>query len=1025
MDGARVVTEENSRTYPGLVGRDREIRFIDSLLSGDVSRCNALVMRGEPGVGRTALLRHGERRATPPGGPSARVLWLRGAESESALPYATLADLVLPLRGYLRELPDAQRSALEICLALGEGAPPSPYAACAGTLNLLVAAGEQHPLLVLVDDLQWVDETSRQVLLFVARRLVRQRVTMLMAIRTEAVSMIDGSGLPGIEVGGLSRDACAELFASRGVPIAPWVLEDLVHRLGGNPSALLDTVEALRTTQLGGNEPVPELPAPGRRLHRAWAERIDELPESTRAALVMLAIGNGLPAVTLERALVVDSGSLADLDAAHRAGLVRHVERLPSDAGLGTAGLGTAGLGSAGLEGAGLEGAGLDGAGLGGAVSLVHPLLRAVVLERASPAARLRAQTALAEVCDGDAGVWFAAATASGPDDGVAMALAESAGPARARVGYGASAQVWHRAAELTADHALRGARFLQAATDASLAGFARQACAWADAAGRDGTDPAVRADADLIRGRILMWSGHPTRAYEQLVHAAVAVREHDPGRAAALFAEAVQAALLVGRTDLAVRTADRGASPAGSGGALDGVGGEEDLSGHSQRGLIYRARALTVAGEVETARVCLRDAVDQLRAADPVADQQLLTVAGHTLLDLEREPAAARLLSTVVDGARRAHAPAILPYALAVRGQLECWRGLWAAGYADGEDALRWAEQLGQVSALGHSLVLLAWIDAARGDRELCERRIARLRAEAGPYGIDLLGLHADGVLGLAAIGDGDHDVAALALTAAWDRARRHDPGSLMAIPLAADLAEALIRAGDQARATPIVDWLAQRAHTTGLARPAAVAARCRGLMADGLIAAEAAFADADRALDRRRMPFEHARTRLCQGEALRRLRRPAAARPPLREARVLFESLGARPWARRATAELLAAGGGGRSPQASPDHGLNRGSERGAHRGPDRGPDRRPGPWESFVPPVRIDQLTPAELQVAHAIGDGMNNAEAAAALFVSRKTVETHLTRVYRKLGLRSRSELVRALAIARVPGPRSDG
>ncbi|WP_374216210.1 AAA family ATPase [Frankia sp. R82] len=1004
MEGAWVVTEKNSRTYPGLVGRDREIRFIESLLSGDVSRCNTLVMRGEPGVGRTALLRHAEWRATTPGGPSARVLWLRGAESESALPCATLADLVLPLRGCLGELPDAQRSALEICLALGEGAPPSPYAACAGTLNLLAAAGEQHPLLVLVDDLQWVDEVSRQVLLFVARRLVRQRVTMLMAIRADAVSMIDGSGLPGIEVGGLSRDACAELFASRGVPIAPWVLEDLVHRLGGNPSALLDTVEALRATQLGGNEPVPELPAPGRRLHRAWAERIDELPESTRAALVMLAIGNGLPAATLERALVVDSGSLADLDAAHRAGLVRHGERLPSDAGLGTAGLG--------------------GAGLGGAVSLVHPLLRAVVLERASPAARLRAQAALAEACDGDAGVWFAAATASGPDDEIALALAESARPARARAGYGASAQAWHRAAELTADHALRSARFLRAATDASLAGFAQQACAWADAAGRDGTDPAVRADADLIRGRILMWSGHPTRAYEQLVHAAVAAREHDPGRAAALFAEAVQAALLVGRTDLAVRTAGHGTSPAGSRGASDGVGGEDDLPGHGQGGLIYRARALAVAGEVETARVCLRDAADQLRAADPVADQQLLTVAGHTLLDLEREPAAARLLSTVVEEARRAHAPAILPYALAVRGQLECWRGLWAAGYADGEDALRWAEKLGQVSALGHSLVLLARIDAARGDRELCERRIARLRAESGPYGIDLLDLHADSVLGLAAIGDGDHDAAALALTAAWDRARRHDPGSLMAIPLAADLAEALIRAGDQARATPIVDWLAHRARATGLAWPAAVAARCRGLMADGLTAAEAAFTDADRALDRRRMPFERARTRLCQGEALRRLRRPAAARPPLREARVLFESLGARPWARRATAELLAAGGGGRSPQAGPDHGLDRGSGRGAHRVPDHGPDRRPGPWESGASPVPIDQLTPAELQVARAIGDGMNNAEAAAALFVSRKTVETHLTRVYRKLGLRSRSELVRALVIARVPGPRSD-
>jgi DNA-binding CsgD family transcriptional regulator len=956
VNGARAVAGDIPGTYT-LVGREKERRLVDGLLAAVAQRCCALVLRGEPGVGKSALLRYAERMST------AGVLWLRGVESEAVLPFATLADLVLPLREHLRHLPDAQRGALEVCLALAEGSLASPYAACAGTLNLLAAAGEERPLVVLVDDLQWVDEPSRQVLLFVARRLAAERVAMLLAVRSDAAWMCEGSGLPAVEIGGLPPEACGELLAAEGVQVVPRVLADLVRRVGGNPSALLDAVASLRATQLGGQEPVGELPPPGRRLERAWSERLDELPEATRAALVVLAAGNAVPVATLGRALAAMSGSLADLDAAHDAGLVEAVEL---------------GSGEPAYRPAS-DGPGGTPAGREHGLALTHPLLRAVVLRRATPATRLRACQALAEVCDGDAGVWYAAAAASGPDDRVSAALAEVAVQARRRAGYGASARAWHRAAELTRARDLRVERFLRAAEDAHLGGLASQAAVWADEAARLAVDPAVRAEVELVRGRVLTWSGHPTRAHEQLVQAAESVLERDPDRAGDLLAEAVLPALMDGRTDVALRTAERG--------LLLGSASPRQALAHT----VHRGRALALAGLTGEANACLGAVAGQLVAADDVTDQQTLTLAGQTRLDLEDDRAAVRLLSAVVDAARRAEAPAMLPYALAVRCELEGWRGLWAAGYADGVDALRWAEELGQTAALGFSLSMLARIDAARGDRALCEQRIARLRAETGPYGIGMLDLHADAVLGLAAIGHGEYDVAALTLADAWSRARELGLGNPNAIPLAADLAEAHIRAGEHERAARVVDWLGERARATGLAWPTAVAARCRGLLADGLRAAEAAFDEAERAHRCRRMPFEQARTRLCHGEVLRRLRRPAAARLPLREARVAFESLGARPWARRATAELVAAGD--RAGQAVR-------ADRAAQLS------------------ARLDRLTPAEVQVARTICDGMNNAEAAAALFVSRKTVETHLTRVYRKLGVRSRSELVRALVDAGV-------
>ncbi|MFH8408840.1 AAA family ATPase [Streptomyces sp. NPDC018019] len=343
----------------------------------------------------------------------------------------------------------------------------------------------------------------------------------------------------------------------------------------------------------------------------------------------------------------------------------------------------------------------------------------------------------------------------------------------------------------------------------------------------------------------------------------------------------------------------------------------------------------------------------------------------------------AAAALAEAAEEARRHSAPGVLPFTLAVRSDLEARVGHWTAGYGDATEALHWAQELGQISCAGYGLACLARLDALRGDRVRCGEQVSRARREVGGYGIGCLEMHLSAALGLAALAHGDHCAAADQLEQSFALVTAQGVGNPLVVPCAADLAEVQARAGNTARAAEVTDWLEERARATGLAAPEAAAARCRGLLAESYEAARDAFAAALVAHQRARDPFEQARTLLCEAELLRRYRRPTAARTPLTSALARFESLGAVPWARRAAGELAATGA------------------------PSAAPDARDG---------ALQQLTPQEFQVAR----GLNNTEAAASLFVSRKTVEAHLTRVYRKLGVRSRTELARLMASGETVG-----
>ncbi|GAA2266095.1 transcriptional regulator [Streptomyces ruber] len=916
-----------------LVGRERERRLMDDLLVAGEAGGAALLLWGEPGIGKTALLDYLAERAGAHG--ERTVLRARGIETETVLPFATLGDLLMPFSSRFRDIPGAQRAALESSLALGGDtgdAPGNPYAACMGALNVLAALGDERPVVVLVDDLHWVDPSSRRVLLFVARRLSSERVALALCSREDHGETGTRRTVPAVQVCGLTPDGCADLLRALDRGIAPAVLAELCRISGGNPLALRELAAGLSGEQARGAHPLPDPPSLGRHLERAWAARIDGLPETARRALVVLAAGRCADTGRLRKALEAAGLSLDALSAAEEDGLITAVPD------------------------------GLD---------FHHPVLRPLVLGRAPLAHRVAAYQALASVSTGPLHAWYRAAASAGPDEETAAALAEAAREARRRNALAESALAWRRAADLTPDPAPRAARLHRAASDAVLGGLPAGP-QWCEEALRLTPDPVLRADVQALLGWVITWNGEPARAYGLLVDAAEAVRGHDPARACVLLATATAPARLDGHFPEAVRVAEQSLT-------LASPDGPERW--HS---LTVLGAVLVMAGRTARGREMLESA-DRVGPGDLVRDQRVHAIAGLAWCRLEEPARGRRLLNAAVESARGRSAVGVLGYTLAVRGELEIRIGQWASAAGDLTEALRWAEELGQLTTVSYALYGLGWLAALRGDRVECEDLVARARRECGAHGIGCQELHMTAVLGLSALTHGDHAAAVDQLEQTFALAVEQGVGNPETVPFAAELAEAHLRAGHDARAAQVVAWLEERALVTGLPSTEAAAARCRGLLAPDPEEAEARFGAALEAHRRTTSPFDQARTLLCEAEVLRRHRRPGAARAPLASALACFERLGATPWARRAAGELAAAGG-------------------------------RPAARTAPHPGGALDLLTPQEFQVSRAVARGLNNTEAAASLFVSRKTVEAHLTRIYRKLGVRSRTDLTRLLTAA---------
>jgi DNA-binding CsgD family transcriptional regulator len=922
-----------------LLGRERECQQLDRLLARARSGTSGvLVLHGEPGVGKSALLRYLIESA-----PGMIVVSTEGVEPESELAFSGLADLLRPLSGYVDALPEPQAAALRGVLRLGPAVSDS-LALGVAMLGLWGIAAEQAPLLVVVDDAQWLDQASLQALLFASRRLEAEAVAVVFAARTGETAELERGLVPMLELEGLEREP-AKLLLTRSAttPIPDGLADQLVTMTQGNPLALLELPALLSQAQLAGTEPLDQPLPIGASLTRAFARRLEAMPVRARLLLLVAAAsGSGLIDLILEAAGLLGPGA-ADLEYAEVAGIVTvQLSRL----------------------------------------SFQHPLLRSVVYHGAAAADRRRAHGALAEALEdqvddaaAEARVWHLAAAALGPDEQVASLLEQAGASARERGGYAAAAAAFEQSARLSPQGPERARRLLEAAGHLQFAGQLEQSVRLLDEAEQLSSDKGFQAEIQRLRAWVSTWSGAPADAHRLWLSAVERIETADPGRASQMLAEAAIVSTMTGDVALAMRVSKRAYALA------ERAGCSEDAAA-----LGVYSNALVLNGQAAEALPLLRrcerafDNSDLLALA-PVFAQAL----GHGRIWIEQYAESRRTLERIIGAARTAAGVGVLPFPLACLAELEFRTGNWTAAYANASESVQLAEETGQANELCFSLLILAELEAVLAQEQACREHVRRADEGARVLGITSLHVYAGSVLGLLELGLGRPRLALDHLDPAAQLSRRlgcREPGVVW---FGANLVEAHLRAGQVEDARRELRQLEREARETNRIWALAAAARCRGMLADdgGFLREFDESLALHAELD---APFERARTELCYGERLRRTRQTTAARHQLHAALTTFDRLGAASWARSAGAELHASGD--HTPRQ--DHGS------------------------------LAQRLTAQELQVARTIAQGATNREAASALFLSPKTIEFHLSNIYRKLELRSRTELVRAILTSDNPG-----
>src|SRR3954451_5651701 len=501
MDGVGSAAE-----VPMLRGRRDERAVLDGLL--DAARAGGsgvLVLRGEAGIGKTALLEHAIESAS-----DFRLLRAVGVESEMELPFAALHQLCAPVDDSVARLPAPQREALGVTFGVNAGAAPDRFLVALATLSLLAEAAQARPLLCVADDAQWLDRASAQALGFVARRLLAEPIVLLFAAREMTDAFAD---LPELLIEGLG-DAEARTLLAWVMPsrLDDRVADQLVAEARGNPLALIELPRGLSFAQLAGGFGLPGVLSLQGRIEQSFLERLGMLPESTQRLL-----------------LVAAAEPLGDPEL-----LTRAAQRL----GIPDAALKPAG--SAGL----IE--------IDGRVRFRHPLVRSAVYRAAAAEQRRRAHRALAEATDAetdpDRRAWHLAEATIGPDETVASELERAAGRAEARGGLAAAAAFLERAVVLTPDHAPRAQRALAAAQTKYEAGALDDARALLATAEAGGVDDLQRARGDLLRGQITFAAQRGGDAPRLLLEAARRLEAGDPERGRTHYLEALEAALFAGR---------------------------------------------------------------------------------------------------------------------------------------------------------------------------------------------------------------------------------------------------------------------------------------------------------------------------------------------------------------------------------------------------------------------------------------------------------------------------------------------
>jgi DNA-binding CsgD family transcriptional regulator len=850
------------------------------------------------------------------------VLRARGIESEAEVPFAGLAELLRPALGALDQIPAPQATALGGALALGPATAGDRFAIGAATLSLLSACAEEGPLALLVDDAHRLDDSSAQALLFAARRLLADRIALVLAVREGEPSLLDGADLRTLRIGGLDRAAAAELLGA-DVPLD--AVGHLYRATGGNPLALLELApEGARLAALPSAGPIPISTS----IAAAFVRRFERLPEPTRRALVLAATIDGGDLGVLARAATALGLDLAALAAAEEAGLVTLTS---------------------------------------GEVAFRHPLARSAVYAEAPAGERRAVHAALAAALpdrDADRRAWHLAAASIGPDAQASAALEQAGERARERSAYSVAAGAFERAAGLAPADDARGRLLFAAAEAAWTAGHLERTVKLLGQARLHVVSAVLEARIDHLAGLVAMRRGPVMDGYPLIVAAAETIAEHDPEQAVAMLAEAVHGCFYAGDTPAMVAAAARAVALAGAAG--------------TRRARFFASMAQGIAlvadGQGDAGAAAVRSAVAMLEEESDGLRYEPRLVAWSALGPMWlREAGVGRgLVDRAFEQARREGAVGTLPVLLHQLARDQATTDRWAAAEASYDEAIRLCRETGQRSELAAALAGLAWLEARQGREDACRSHAAQAATLCAQLGMGLYEIWTIQALGDLELGLGrpaasveHHEAQAAALRSRGIADVDLSPGP--------ELVDAYLRLGRGEEAAAAATEFVAAAEAKGQPWALARAARCRGLLAEaGDLEAE--FEEALRLHARTPDGFETARTRLAYGARLRRARMRVRAREQLRSAVELFERLGAQPWADQARVELAATGETARRRDVS-----------------------------------TLDDLTPQELQIAQLLAAGKTTREAAAAVFLSPKTVEYHLRNVYRKLGIRSREEL----------------
>jgi DNA-binding CsgD family transcriptional regulator/tetratricopeptide (TPR) repeat protein len=911
----------------GLLGRTTEIHRLDDLIAGiREGRSAALVLLGEPGIGKTSLLRHALRSAD-----GMHTVEVVGAESEQHMAHAGLHRLLLPHLDRLGRLPTPQRAALSAAFGLVNGPAPDRFLVGLGTLTLLADVAAERPLLCVLDDAQWLDPESLEALAFVGRRLHTDGIGLLVAVRRDEPSGTTPlRGLPTETVRALSPPDSRALLA-RTVPgrLDAGVADAIAAGTGGNPLAVLALAEELTAEQLAGRAELPHPLPVDAQVGRWFLTQVRALPSATRLLLLMAALAPPDDPPSLWRAAAQVDLTPADAEPAVVRGILV----------------------------------------VGREITFRHPLMRSAVHAAATERDLRRAHAALALGSPADAEterrVWHMAAAAAGTDDALADDLEAAGGRLRSRGGYAAWAAFLARSAELTADPVRRSGRLVGAARAHLYAGNPGQAQVMLDMAAPGLGGAVVRARAEQARAAIASYHYRMADVPAMLLRALAEAGPVDEQLTRDLLWEAMRTAVvsrqsMVGTTlpDVA-RTALR---------ALERLG-----PGPADSDRLLRAFAVRTTAGYRPAAALLREAVAALAEGEPVrADAGgrvfLAVLAADELWDADGRR---RLLERVTQF-DRVHGDLnelAVAQRCAVAGEVRA--GRFAQAVACSAEARELTAAMGLPDTGDADLAeLWAWQGRAAEARAAAE---ALASVWAGRVGMGVMTTVARQALCVLELGLGHYPAAlAAAREVVAEDAAGYANRSL------ADLVEAAVHAGERGAAETGLARLSERAGVSGTPWALGLRARAQALLATGS-EIEELFQESLTHLTRTEVVTDLARTRLTYGEWLRRCNRRLDAREQLREAYDCFAAMGAGAFAQRARGELVATGGRAALPTAPTTHGL-----------------------------------TPQEGQVAGLAAEGATNAEIATRLFVTVSTVEYHMNKVLRKLGVTSRRQLSGALA-----------